>query len=120
MHPLSAHERTALIQILGASAQDAQTLGSRQRAALDAYLFVLSHPPLDPREVLAAARALIRTWAEVRVANSPIAPLPRKPSERRSAAIQATLLDQEVCVSDGTEQLSPMALSAVFESYGYR
>src|SRR5262245_16653523 len=115
MLPLSAHERTALIRILGVSAQDPRQLQPRQKAALDAYLFVLSQPPLDAAEVLSSARALIRTWAEVREAARP-----RKPSEVRSRAILATLVDPSVDASSGTEQLSPMALTAVLESYGYR
>jgi uncharacterized protein (DUF2236 family) len=118
MQPLSADERTALLRILGASVRESPALQSRQRAALDAYLYVLSQPPLDPQEVLDSARALIRTWAEVKEATQP--PLPRKPSERRRRVIAATLLDPPVTESAHTEQMSPMAISDVLDSYGFR
>jgi hypothetical protein len=110
-----------VLQILGASTRHTNDLRPRQKAALDAYLFVLSQPPLDPVEVLASARALIRTWAEVSEAER--VPLVRKPSQKRARAIDATLLDlQEMPESpnEGTEQLTPLGLNMVLESYGYR
>ena len=118
MQPLSDHERLALIRILALSVQDPHVLQPRQKAALDAYLCVLSQPPLDAIEVLSAARALIRTWAQVSEA-ARTAPA-RKPSDKRANAIPATLLDDPVTVSDGTDQLSPLAMNAVLDSYGYR
>jgi hypothetical protein len=118
MQPLSEQERITVLRILGAATQQTQGLAPRQKAALDAYLFVLGRPPLDPAEVLASARALIRTWAEV--AEAAPKPLARKPSESRRRVILATLLDEPVNQSDGTEQLTPMALNAVLDSYGYR
>ena len=118
MQPLSDLERISLIRILGAAARDIQGLKPRQKAALDAYLFVLNRPPLDPAEVLESARAPLRTWAEVSEA-AKVAPL-RKPSETRKRAIVATLLDLPVAPNDHTDQLSPLALSAVLDSFGYR
>jgi hypothetical protein len=114
MQALSADERTALLRILGASARSTQGLRSRQKAALDAYLYVLSQPPLEPIEVLAAARALIRTWDEVKEAQ------PRKPSEVRRRIIDAILLDPVVLEGAGTEQMTPMAIRDVLDSYGMR
>jgi len=119
MQPLSDHERNTVLRILGASTRHTTDLKPRQKAALDAYLFVLSRPPLDPVEVLASARALIRTWAEVSGVTDRV-PLSRRPSEKRARAIEATLLDEPESPTEGTEQLSPMGLTAVFDSYGYR
>lgn len=123
MSPLSARERAALIRILGISSQDGHVLESRRKAALDAYLEILSRPPLDPVEVVAVARALIRVWAEVGTARRP-APIRETPSggplsASRSNAIFATLLDPETNVTSRTETMSPMALTDVFERFGY-
>ena len=122
--PLTARERSALIRILGQSSDDAK-LAPRRKAALDAYLDVLSTPPLIPDEVITAARALIRVWAEVGQAKQPELkakdPTVRPQTKRhRTQPIFAKLLDLDPNVEACTEQLSPVGLTNVFEQFGYR
>lgn len=123
--PLSARERAALIRILGISS-DEPGLEPRRKAALDAYIEVLSSPPLVPDEVLSAARALIRTWAEVGTAARPRTTRPprakpslRRRSDERSPPIFATLLELDPNVTARTETMSPQAMTNVLERYGY-
>lgn len=63
--PLSERERSALFRILASSTRGRPHLHPRQRAALDAYAEILASPPFTEHEVLSAARAVIRVWAEV-------------------------------------------------------
>lgn len=63
--PLSERERSALFRILASSTRGRPHLHPRQRAALDAYAEILASPPFTEREVLSAARDVIRVWAEV-------------------------------------------------------
>lgn len=118
--PLTVRERTALIRILGLSSDDA-SLEPRRKAALDAYIEVLSSPPLVPDEVLSAARALIRTWAEVgTAARAPAFGRAHARSASKSPPIFAKLLDIDPSATGRTETMSPQAMTHVFERYGYR
>jgi hypothetical protein len=84
--PLSPKERAALIRILGASQEEGVALAPRQRAALDAYVDILSSPPLCQDDVVRAARAMIRVWADVGLSRL---------ERQRKMAIEAELLDIE-------------------------
>jgi hypothetical protein len=83
--PLSPRERSALHRILAASSRGRLDLEPRQRAALDAYAEILSTPPIEEAEVVVAARAVIRVWAEGE--SRP------KAQPRRRTYIPAILLD---------------------------
>jgi hypothetical protein len=98
--PLSTKERSALIRILGASKEEGVRLAPRQRAALDAYADILSAPPLSQEDVVRAARAMIKVWADVGQA---------KLARWRSVAVEARLLDLE---DEASSAVTPRPLAA--------
>jgi hypothetical protein len=89
-----------LVRILAVSGRAGLNFSGRQHTALEAYVESLSSPPVGREDVLRAARALIRVWAESAC------------SPKRSRAIEAILLDLEIDDVDRTEQMVPSAISS--------
>lgn len=111
--PLNDSERSSLVRILGLTCDDAYPLSERRREALELYLRVVTCPPLDSDQVVAAARNLIQTWADSPSLRSASTSRPRVSKPDSVVVVAASPLEIGSVTVRRTEPRTQPALDAL-------